>query len=55
MDFREQLTKAADEAVKNNQRMAEHLIRQAFYDGVRFYMNYARQNPLTGVPPKAEA
>jgi hypothetical protein len=52
MDFREELKIAADECVAKQLHSAEHLIRQAFYDGVAFEMNRRRApNIVTGVQP----
>lgn len=43
MDFREELKKAAEEAVQKQRNAADHALRQAFYEGVRFYMEYAHR------------
>jgi hypothetical protein len=43
MDFREELKAAADECVAKQLYAAEHVIRQAFYDGVAFEMHRRRE------------
>ena len=51
MDFKAELLKAADACVESQNRTANHLIRQAFFDGVRFYMDYVRAQQQTPPPP----
>lgn len=41
--FKEALKAAADQCVEAQRNSADHVIRQAFYEGVRFYMEYARK------------
>lgn len=42
MDFKEALKQGADEVVQAGTSNAEHLIRQAFFAGVMWYMNHLR-------------
>lgn len=43
MDFKEALKAAADECVAKQHHSADHLIRQAFFEGVQFYMQYVQK------------
>jgi hypothetical protein len=50
-EFKKALEAAAEASCVKHRNAADHVIRQAFYDGVRFYMEYGRQ--ATPQPPPA--
>lgn len=49
MDFKEDLKVAAEACVANQRNSADHLIRQAFFEGVRFYMDWLKKNGKTPI------
>lgn len=49
MNFDEALKAAVEQCVENQRRSADHTIRQAFYDGVRFYMQHVAER--SGISP----
>jgi len=49
-EFKKALEEAANASAIKHQNAAAHVLRQAFYDGVRFYMEYGRK---TVTPPAA--
>jgi hypothetical protein len=44
-DFKKALEEAVNASAQKHQIAANHVIRQAFYDGVRFYLNYMSPKP----------
>jgi hypothetical protein len=53
MDFKEQLKAAADQCAEDQRNPADHLIRQAFYAGVGWYMAYLREKTTSPTDPKS--
>jgi hypothetical protein len=54
MEFRDQLAAAAEQAAQDQRNSADHLIRQAFFAGVGWYMAYLRHKanePIKSVDP----
>lgn len=43
MDFRDELVAAADKCAEDQRNSADHLVRQAFFAGVGWYMAFLRQ------------
>ena len=43
MDFKDELTAAANKCVDEQRNPADHVIRQAFFAGVGWYMAFLRQ------------
>ena len=55
MEFRDELRAAAEECVKKQHNTADHLIRQAFFDGVSWYMAFLRQQNKKSPTPPSES
>jgi hypothetical protein len=51
MDFRDQLAAAAEQAAQDQRNSADHLIRQAFFAGVGWYMAYLRHKAAEPIKP----
>jgi len=43
MDFKEELRAAAEQCAQDQRNTADHLVRQAFFAGVGWYMAFLRQ------------
>lgn len=43
MDFREELKAGADKCVEDQRRSIEHVVRQAFFAGVGWHIEYVRK------------